>query len=158
MNDDRINSAHWVQHSQLLLDSFEHFLGRSLIDRCGSQLDQSTRLFRIPAVVVAHGTETDPILSYGNQAAIDLWETDLETLLSMPSRKTAEPEERKEREDMLRRGLEKGFIDDYQGIRVTTTGKRFFIENAIIWTLIDSSTGERMGQAATFAAWRFLES
>ena len=30
---------------------------------------------------VAHGTQEDPILSYGNRAALDLWETDLETLL-----------------------------------------------------------------------------
>ena len=74
----------------------------------------------------------------------------------MPSRKTAEPVERSERADMLKRGLQKGFIEDYQGIRITTTGKRFYIENAIIWNL-QNDDGVRIGQAATFGEWKFLD-
>ena len=108
-------------------------------------------------VVVSHNTADDPILNYGNQAALNLWETDRETLLSMPSRKTAEPVHRDERAELLRRVTEDGYIDDYQGIRISATGKRFRIDQAIVWNLTDNS-GQPAGQAATFSEWEMLES
>jgi hypothetical protein len=48
-----------------------------------------------------------------------------------------------------------GFINDYQGVRISKTGKRFQIRNAIVWNLTDSA-GIYQGQAACFADWEFL--
>ena len=45
-----------------------------------------------------------------------------------------------------------GFVDDYQGIRISRTGKRFRIEQAIVWNLVDDQ-GRHAGQAATFDHW-----
>ena len=59
---------------QLLLDSFARLLGRELIARAGTAAEQAERLFQAPFVVVSHGTEADPILNYGNAAALALWE------------------------------------------------------------------------------------
>jgi hypothetical protein len=154
MSEFRQSDA-WIELSLRILDSFEHYLGRPLIERSGSRDQQARDLFNSPAVVVAHGTEDDPILCYANRTAIDLWETDLDTILRLPSRKTAEPMERADRANMLKRGQEKGYIDDYQGIRITTTGKRFQIKQAIIWNLIDKA-GQIVGQAATFNQWAFI--
>ena len=64
--------------------------------------------------------------------------------------------EREEREAMLRQAREKGYIDDYRGIRVTTTGRRFEIQKAIVWGLKDE-TGNPAGQAATFSEWTWVD-
>jgi hypothetical protein len=106
-------------------------------------------------VVVAHGVEEDPILSYGNRLALALWEVDAETLRSMPSRLTAEQMHRDERARLLERTRRDGYVDDYQGIRISRSGRRFRIEQAIIWNLQDDR-GRAVGQAATFSRWRFL--
>ncbi|MEA3642760.1 MAG: MEKHLA domain-containing protein [Lamprobacter sp.] len=48
---------------------------------------------------------------------------------------------------------ERGFIDDYRGVRVSASGRRFMIEQASVWNLTDAQ-GRPAGQAATFALLR----
>ena len=145
-----------TDHVQILLDSFARRLGRELVPREGSVEEQAERLFRAPFVVVSHGTEADPILNYGNAAALALWELASEDLVRTPSRLTAEPAHRHERARLLDRTRRDGFVDDYAGIRVSATGRRFRIEKAIVWNLTDAAGGHR-GQAATFDRWTPLE-
>jgi hypothetical protein len=143
----------WVAQAMLLLDSFALVLGRELIPRTGSAKEQAERLFVAPRVVVSHGTETDPVLNYGNAKALELWEMDAATLTRTPSRLTAEPMHRDERARLLERTRRDGFVDDYSGIRISRTGKRFRIERAIVWNLVDAA-GAHRGQAATFDTWK----
>lgn len=147
----------WVERSRVLLDSFARRVGRELIPRGGTSIDEARRLFEAPAVVVAHGTESDPRLNYANRAALTLWETDLERLLGMPSRLTAEPVARPDRQRLLDATRERGFIDSYSGVRISTTGRRFEIRDAIVWNLTDAE-GRPAGQAATFSDWTHLAS
>jgi len=105
--------------------------------------------------VVSHGTEADPILNYGNQTALDLWEMTWEQLIRTPSRLTAEPVNRAEREWMLEQARTRGFIDTYRGVRISGTGRRFLVENALIWNVLEAGH-ERIGQAATFSRWTWL--
>lgn len=146
----------WIKHTQLLLDSFRERLGYDLIDREGDEEDVARRLYESPRIVVSHGTEADPILNYGNRAALKLWEMDLNTFVSTPSRMTAEPVHRDERARLLERTRRDGFVDDYRGIRISRTGKRFLIEQAIVWNLA-TQDGQPAGQAATFDRWTPLE-
>ncbi len=146
-----------VAHVQVLLDSFALLIGRELIPRAGSPAEQAERLWQAPFVVVSHGTEPDPVLNYGNARALALWETTWEELTRTPSRLTAEPVHRDERARLLARTKEHGFVDDYAGIRVSKTGRRFRIEQAIVWNLTDAA-GHHRGQAATFDRWTPLES
>jgi hypothetical protein len=146
----------WIEQSQILLNSYRQFLGEELISRDASDEDQSRALFETPFVVVSHGTQDDPILNYGNQVALNLWEMDIETLLQTPSRMTAEPVHRDERARLLERTSRDGFVDDYRGIRIASTGRRFLIEKAIVWNLVNDN-GDRVGQAATFSDWVFLD-
>lgn len=139
-------------HVLLLLDSFARLLGRELTSRDGSEVEQVERLFHAPFVVVSHGTEPDPVLNYGNAAALALWEMDSEELTRTPSRLTAEPVHRDERARLLARTRDHGFVDDYSGIRISKSGKRFRIERAIVWNLVDQD-GRLRGQAATFDQW-----
>jgi hypothetical protein len=147
----------WVAHSQILLNSYRKWTERDLIPRTGSTLEQAQALFEVPFVVVSHGIQADPILNYGNQTALKLWHIDIPTLLKTPSRQTAEPVHRDERARLLERTSRDGFVDDYQGIRIATDGRRFRINQALVWNLVDQE-GNRVGQAATFSEWQFLES
>jgi hypothetical protein len=142
-------------HTQILLDSFARRVGRELIERSGDAESQAERLFTALFVVVSHGTEADPVLNYGNRTALDLWETDFATLTAMPSRLTAEPMHRDERARLLERTARDGYVDDYRGIRISAKGRRFLIEQAIVWNL-DDGQGRPVGQAATFDRWEFL--
>ena len=114
------------------------------------------RLFASPLIVVSHGTQADPILNYGNAAALALWETSFEELTVMPSRLTAEPVHRDERARLLDRTTRHGFVNDYQGIRISKTGRRFLIRRAIVWNLLDE-LAHPAGQAATFSEYEFLK-
>jgi len=112
-------------------------------------------VFEAPFVLVSHGTEDDPVLNYGNQAALALWEMSWEELTRTPSRLTAEEPNREERAKLLEAVTQRGFIDDYSGIRISKTGRRFQISRATVWNLI-SEKGEPCGQAAMFDEWKFL--
>lgn len=154
-SDELWPSSAWTAHTQVLLDSYRRWRGADLIERVDSPAEQSASLFNAPFVVVSHGTEPDPILNYANQQALTLWEMDVETLLRTPSRMTAEPMHRNERAQLLERTTRNGYVDDYQGIRISSTGRRFRIDRAIVWNLL-SAAGEHVGQAATFGQWHEL--
>lgn len=146
----------WViEWTQYLLNSFAHLVKRELIRRDGTPREQAERLFRSPFVVASHGTQDDPILNYGNQAALDLWEMDWDQFTKTPSRLTAEPVNRKERARMLEQARMQGYIPDYRGVRISRTGKRFLVERATVWN-IQQPDGTPLGQAATFSEWTYL--
>lgn len=146
----------WISHTQILLASYRRWLGVDLLAPTGSPEGDARALFEAPFVVVSHGTQADPVLNYGNRVALELWEIDIPTLLQTPSRLTAEPLHRDERARLLERTTRDGYVDDYRGIRISTTGRRFQIERAIVWNLLDAA-GQHVGQAATFAEWTRLE-
>ena len=100
-------------------------------------------------VVVSHDDGDDPVFNYATRAALDLWEMSWETFTRTPSRESAEPVERAERERLLERVARDGYVDDYCGVRVTATGRRFEIRDAYVWNVYDDG-GARVGQAALF--------
>ncbi len=149
-------APHWAAHIQQQLNSYQRWLGSDLIDRSGTAEEQARRVFEAPFVVVSHGTQADPILNSANAIALELWELPLEKFLQTPSRLTAEPLHRDERSRMLETTSRQGYIDDYQGIRISSTGRRFHIARATVWNIVDEH-GQPAGQAATFSHWEFLD-
>ena len=141
-----------MEWSQLLLDSYHHWIGNDLIERAADVKQQARTLFKASFVVVSHGVEPDPILSYGNQTALDLWELPWEQFIRTPSRLTAEADDRAERERMLEYAKLNGYFNGYRGVRISSTGRRFLVEHALIWNVIDLA-GHAIGQAATFSHW-----
>jgi hypothetical protein len=144
-----------VEWSQLLLNSFHHWTGRDLIERVGDSDYQAHALFQSPFVVVSHGTEEDPLLNYGNRVALELWELTWEQLVKTPSRLTAESVNRAEREWMLEQARTRGYLDTYRGVRISSTERRFLVENAVVWNVVGAGW-RRVGQAATFSQWTWL--
>ena len=141
-----------VQHSQHLLNSFKAFTNQDLIDRTSSVEVQAQNLFDAKFVIVSHNTDKDPIFNYGNQAALDLWEFDWTQFIALPSRLSAEPLAQVHRDRLFQAVQAEGYINNYRSVRITRTGKRFWVENATIWIVTDS-TGTRIGHAATFLKW-----
>ncbi len=131
----------------LIAESFQRLLGRPLFDAAAEE-----SLWTAPRVVVAHGSEADPVFFYGNRLALQAFEMDFAAFSQLPSRFSAEPLAREERAQLLARVTRDGYIDDYAGIRISATGRRFRIEQAIVWNLVDEA-GNYHGQAATFAHW-----
>jgi hypothetical protein len=137
----------------LIVESFQRLIGRPLLVDEG---DIAESLWHAPFVIVAHGTEPDPLFFFGNKMALDLFEVSAVDFLAMPSRLSAEEGLRGERAQLMGRVTRDGYIDDYSGVRISATGRRFSIRNAIVWNLVDE-TNRVHGQAATFADWTPLD-
>jgi|SRR6478735_2464946 len=135
----------------LVVDSYHRLTGRQLVDPGQSDLWEAC--WSAPRVIVAHGTQVDPIFFYGNQLALSCFELSFAAFTRLPSRYSAEPLARKERDALLARVHQRGFIDDYAGVRISASGQRFRIENAVVWNLLDEH-GQLHGQAATFEHWQ----
>ncbi|MBY0381181.1 MAG: MEKHLA domain-containing protein [Xanthobacteraceae bacterium] len=134
----------------LLTGSFQRIVGYALTEQPQTPL----WLFHdAPFAVLAHDGGTDPRFIYANQSALDRFGYNLDELIGIPSRLSAEAPERAERQRLLDAVNRDGFISDYRGIRITKSGERFWIENAVVWQLIDDR-GRLHGQAATFSQWR----
>lgn len=139
---------------QRLLYSFEYWTGNALIDVSGTPVEIAQALFTAPFVLVAHGTEPDPIFNYGNQQALTLWEFSWEEFTKLPSRQSAEAMVQQERDRLLAQTTHKGFCH-YSGIRISKTGKRFYIEDGILWNVVDDKD-QNWGQAAVFSKYQFI--
>jgi hypothetical protein len=144
-----------IAHTTTLARCYRQFTGRELLSGAAGPRELAEKLFHAPFVVVSHGTQPDPVLNYGNAAALRLWEMSWEELTRTPSRLTAEAPERDERARLLAAVTANGFIDDYSGIRISKSGRRFRIARATVWNLV-TERGEPCGQAAMFSEWQFL--
>jgi hypothetical protein len=149
----RFITAHAGARLPLLVESFARVTGRPLLDGGAASADA---IWAAPRVILAHGLGADPLMIYGNRMGLELFEIDPPALVRMPSRLTAEAPERDERARLLSAVSRDGFIDDYAGVRVSATGRRFRIEQATVWNLVDA-VGVIHGQAATFAGWTRLD-
>lgn len=136
----------------LIASSYRHLIGSDLVDE---RTDLVSALWNAPAVILAHGREDDPRFFFANAAALVRFDTDLDAMIGMPSRHSAEAPSRAERQTLLDRVSRDGFIADYAGVRVSLRGKRFRIEQALVWNLIDAD-GAVHGQAAAFSRWSEL--
>ena len=125
-------------YARVLEESFERLTGAALGDP-----------WTLAKPLVSHGTEPDPIFRYANPAALALWEMDWDSFTKLPSRHSAQddPAIQTDRSTYLAQAAAKGWVSDYQGIRISATGRRFAISQTILWNVTDRS-GQRHGQAA----------
>jgi hypothetical protein len=151
------NNHYHLDHINLIRESYQRLLGRELIP--GDPLAAAKAIYHAPFVLVSHNTAADPIFNYGNRTALELFEMTWAEFTALPSRKSAELPNREERARLLAEVTAKGFIDDYCGIRISKTGKRFELKNVTVWNLHDpdgTPNGIYRGQAATWRDWQYL--
>ena len=144
-----------MAHPACLSRSLKHWTGRELVPGVSDPVDLAQKVFEAPFVVVSHGTEADPVLNYGNRAALALWEMSWAELTRTPSRLTAEAPNREERARLLEAVTRRGFIDDYSGVRISKSGRRFRITRATVWNLL-TEDGKPCGPAAMFDRGEYL--
>ncbi|MDK9726348.1 MAG: MEKHLA domain-containing protein [Sterolibacteriaceae bacterium MAG5] len=142
----------WEHHAALLIDSHRRLTGRELAVVGVTSEEKARHLYQAPFVVLSHDGGTDPVFTYANLTAQRLFALPWERIVGMPSRYSAEAPARKERQRLLAQVARFGYIDDYQGVRIASTGERFLIRRATVWNLLDAD-GKPVGQAASFAEW-----
>ena len=145
----------WLaDHAALLLASHERLLHTRLVPE-GEPAARARALYEAPFVVVSHDTAADPVFNYANLAAQRLFELAWADFVRLPSRLSAGPVHRDERARLLALVSRQGYISDYAGIRVASSGRQFRIEAATVWNLADGH-GRYAGQAACFSRWTDL--
>jgi hypothetical protein len=172
------DNAYFADHAELLLDSYERLLRVPLIPHGGrllhapliphggrllhaplplhgERMQRAKALYESPVVVVSHDTRTDPVFNYANLAAQQLFELDWDGFVALPSRLSAGPVHREERQRLLAIVTRQGYIDDYSGIRVAASGRQFRIAQATVWNLTRAD-GTYAGQAACFSRWDYF--
>jgi PAS domain-containing protein len=134
----------------LLTESYARLVGKQLAP---AGKDAQWLYEAAPFVVLAHSPEDDPKFIYANKAAQKCFEYSWEEFLSLRSRLSAEAPDQAERQALLEQVTRNGFMTGYRGVRVAKSGRRFIIEDGVVWELVDRE-GMRHGQAATFLSWR----
>jgi PAS domain S-box-containing protein len=130
----------------LLNASHQRLLGRPLVP---PGRDAAWLYDEAPFAVLAHNTDPDPRFTYANKAAQACFEYSWDEIIGLPSRLSAEAPAREERQRLLETVARNGYLRGYRGMRIAKSGRRFWIEDGVIWQLVDAQ-GLARGQAATF--------
>lgn len=147
---------HWLaDQAARIIASYRHWSGRHLVDPALDPATAARALYHAPYVVLAHDTAADPLFTYANLTAQRLFERPWREIVGLPSRYSAEPLAREERARLLEQVARQGYTDNYSGVRVSASGRRFLVRQATVWNLI-APDGTPCGQAATFSDWQWL--
>jgi hypothetical protein len=138
-----------------ITNSLKKLANIEIVDFSLSLEEQAKQAFNSDYVLLAHNGSNEPIFNYANQIALRLFEMSWEEFTNMPSKYSAESDERGKREKFLADVAEKGYSKNYSGIRISKTGRRFEIKNVILWNVYDSENN-RIGQAAVFDEYDYL--
>lgn len=149
------NISFLKQHVEMLCASYYHWTGKFLLEGNVGKEYAMKELFNAPFAVVSHGIQPDPVFNYGNQQALKLFEMSWGEFTALPSRLSAETSNQEERAKLLEMVNYQGFMDDYSGVRIAKSGRRFMIKKATIWNLL-TAEGLYCGQAALIRDWECL--
>jgi hypothetical protein len=131
------NLSENAEFFSLLTSSYERLVGSSLAP---ADREPSWLYHEAPFAVVAHNIEPDPRFIYANKTAQICFEYSWNEFTTLPSR-------------LLDAVSRNGFVTGYRGIRIAKSGRRFWIENGVVWQLLGVD-GTCRGQAAMFPSWR----
>jgi hypothetical protein len=147
-----LHNQYHADHALLIMRSFLRWTGHDLVPQRDRAIEQARHLWDASFAVVSHTTDAEPRFNYGNRTALALFEMSWDEFTSLLSRHSAPPMHQDERARMLERVAQHGYATHYHGIRITRSGRRFMLEDGIIWNLQDEHDRYR-GQAAMFAQW-----
>jgi hypothetical protein len=137
----------------MLVSSYRRYVGAEPAFLTGGEATPDWLYERSSHCILAHDTGSMPRFIYANRAAQVCFEYDWDEIVGLPSHLSAEPGDRAERQRLLDAVARDGFATGYSGLRIAKSGRRFSIEDGILWQLIDTG-GVVRGQAASFGRWR----
>lgn len=155
VNYPDFNDPFYTLQARLICSSYRRWTGKQLLPETGKTDNLVKALFDAPFILVAHGTETDSIFNFGNRAALALFEIGWDEFIRLPSRKSADEDNREDRVRLMARVKADGYATDCRGVRVSATGRRFSITGATVWNVVDGQD-KYHGQAAMFSNWSYL--
>lgn len=138
-----------------IANSYAERLGRPIVEAIADEPDPALvaeRLYAAEAAVLCHTTHDDPLFQYVNQTAQRLWEREWAEFIGLPSRLSARPDAREVRAAMLQDVGERGYTTGYSGVRVSSSGALFTIDDAELWQVRDAD-GTLIGVAARLPSW-----
>ncbi len=156
---DELNDF-YSEHISIVLSSYQRLVGRKIplngeFESC-SEGAVAKALFNAPFALLSHDTARKPVFNYANRTAMRLFNMKWEEITALESHYSAEETTREQRSLLLNEVKARGYIEDYSGTRIAKGGRRFYIEQATVWNLIDAD-GRYYGQAAMFDRWRFFD-
>ena len=148
-----------IMQNLLLIESYYRKVGKPLFEQEVEISDVAQVLWDCPYPVLAHDAATEdpgPIFVYANKAGLDLFEAEWEHLIGTPSTKSAEPitDIQEDRAAALASAMQNGYIDDYEGNRISFKGTKFRISGATLFN-VEAPSGERVGQAVVIRGWEY---
>lgn len=148
-------NAYLAEYVFRVTNSLKKLKGFSLVDSNLGKQAQAQQVFEAPYVLLTHNATDDPIFQYANKTGLALFEMSWQELVSLHSKYSAEPHNRQAREKLLHDVSIKGYADNYSGVRISKTGKRFEIKAATVWNILDDNN-HKCGQAAMFTDFQYL--
>jgi hypothetical protein len=158
MDRDRWTDPAAVDLAVSMATSLEALTGAFIAEADPTRLTPNAlaeALYHAPQALLCHDGAADPSFVYANRTAQALWRMTWEDMVGMPSRLSAEADQRGSRERMLQAASAAGYFSGYRGIRIAANGERFEIRDAVIWT-VSTHDGTAIGQAALIPFWRPL--
>ena len=144
----------YQQHIMLLNTSYQSLLHRPLLQSENVQ-NLGREAFFADFALLSHNADPDPLFDYANQVALAVFEFSWEELIGLPSRLSAEVGNQQAREEALTKVAEHGYMEHYNAVRISKSGRRFWIKDVVIWNVYDEQ-GIYRGQAACFQSWAGL--
>jgi len=143
-------TSEWID---LILTSYRKIFDKDLISIDSNQSLEEV-LFKANFYLVSHQYQNEPILVYANQKVLERWEMTWEQFIGTPSKYTAETDLQSNRAKMLAIAEKQGYFDNYEGVRISAKGNRFWIKKALIFNIYEHEnevlTDKIIGQAALF--------
>ncbi|MBY7699337.1 MEKHLA domain-containing protein [Vibrio harveyi] len=141
----------YIKNARIINYNFNRIFGSSLFtdETCISDIWKSN------FAIISHNSESEPIFNFANENALELFEMEYEDFIRLPSEFSAEFDEIEEWNELLKQVHSNGFIKGYTGTRVSATGLRFKIIDAIIFNLYDFDYNY-FGQAAVIPKWEYV--
>jgi PAS domain S-box-containing protein len=142
-----------VQFAELLTYSYQRIVGTSMLPSDQAGADAARWLYEdAPFALLAQDTSTDPRFVYANRKAQRCFEYSWDEFVVMPARLSAHAADQEHRRKFLEGVLQQGYADNYRGLRIAKSGRRFWIEDTTVWNLVDRN-GILQGQAALVPRW-----
>ena len=145
-------SARGASFASILAVSYATVVGEPLVPEGMPDTEAATWLYEAPFALLAQDTSPDPLFVYANLTAQERFEYNWDEFAGLPSRLSAGGQAREERRLFMEAVRLRGYANDYRGLRIAKSGRRFWIEDATVWNVISLQFG-LVGQAALIRRW-----
>lgn len=149
-----LSSPYDVQCGGLLIDSYWRAIGEQMLPEWPSHGPEAVRWLYddAPFCLLTQDALIDPRFVYANVTAQKCFEYGWDEFVGLPSRLSAAAPDRRQRQNFMNTVLRQGYAHDYRGRRIAKSGRRFWIESATVWNILDRE-GIFQGQAVLIRRW-----